>query len=49
MVLAKLHEAGEITDSSKLAQELGADHDSLVGIIKSLESADMIITEVPRS
>ncbi len=45
-VLQDVHAAGCIADSGDMAKALGIDHNVLVGVIKSLESYDMIATEV---
>ena len=45
-VLAAIGEHGEIADSTRFAQEHGVDHLKLVGVMKSLEAADMIAVSV---
>lgn len=44
-VLAALHSDGSIADSGDFANSIGQDHNILVGIIKSLEAYDMIVTQ----
>ena len=45
-LLAALGERGSLPDSSEFAKQLGADHLDVVGVIKSLESYEMITVKV---
>lgn len=38
--------AGEVQDSGEWAAKMGVEHLQLVGLLKSLIAADMIVTEV---
>eukprot|EP00803_Ostreobium_quekettii_P011004 evm.model.scf_119EXC.22 EVM.evm.TU.scf_119EXC.22 scf_119EXC:133697-133849(-) len=44
-VLRALDQDGEIGDTADLAAKLGVDHMSLVGVMKSLESAEMVVSQ----
>lgn len=45
-LLRKLNENGDIPDSGEFASSIGADHLAVVGVIKSLQSAEMIVSQV---
>lgn len=45
-LLQQLGEAGTIPDSGHMAEAVGVEHLALVGVLKSLEAAEMIATEV---
>lgn len=46
-LLQAVHAQGSIADSDDFGKSIGiADHNVVVGVIKSLESYDMILTEV---
>jgi hypothetical protein len=47
-LLAAIGSAGEVPDSGKFASEHGVDHDAIVSIIKSLNSAEMIVVQVSK-
>jgi hypothetical protein len=45
-VLQAVNETGSIADSGALAQKLDIDHNAVVGVLKSLSAAEMILVEV---
>ncbi len=45
-LLRTLNEKGEIADSGEFAASIKADHLAVVGTIKSLQSAEMIVSSV---
>jgi DNA-binding MarR family transcriptional regulator len=46
-LLQAVNEAGSIEDSGEFAEKLQVDHNAVVGVIKSLQAAEMIVTQVP--
>ena len=44
-ILSTLHEDGQVQDTGDFAQSIGVDHQAVVGVMKSLEAAEMIICE----
>lgn len=44
LMLHALNESGELADSGEFATRIGADHNAVVGTIKSLLAAEMIVT-----
>jgi hypothetical protein len=45
-LLRTLHERGEIADTGELAASLNVDHQTVVGLMKSLQSSEMILVKV---
>lgn len=45
-LLAQLHADGAIADTGEFAARVGQDHNAVVGVMKSLEAAEMIVVEV---
>lgn len=46
VILGRIHSAGGIADTWALAEELGVDHQRLVGAVKSLESDEYVVSRV---
>jgi hypothetical protein len=45
-VLQAVNDTGSITDSGEFAQKLGSEHNAVVGVLRSLGAAEMIVVEV---
>ena len=43
--MSTLHKDGQVQDTGDFAQTIGVDHQAVVGVMKSLEAAEMIICE----
>lgn len=47
-LLAALQTDGAIADTGEFAKHLGQEHNAVVGVVKSLEAAEMVVVEVRR-
>jgi hypothetical protein len=47
-LLKQVHADGAIADSGEFAAANGWDHNAVVGVIKSVEAAEMVVTQVRR-
>lgn len=45
-VLASVAEAGQIDDTEAYCQQHAIDHNQLVGVLKSLQSSNMLVMQV---
>lgn len=49
LILKSIHDGGAVEDTADLAKAAGVDHLAVIGLMKSLEAAEMVAVEVRKT